>query len=85
MELILYQLGELKNAVESGFSRLELRHDRLEARVAALEAFRERTGERERVALENSNDTQANLVKAVLAALTIIATILYLVANHGVT
>jgi hypothetical protein len=82
-ELIVYQLGELKVVVERGFERMDGRFDRIEERVISLERFRERIEERDRAAVTSQDDTMANLVKLALAAMTIVGTVLYLLANHG--
>jgi hypothetical protein len=83
-ELIVYQLGEVRRVVEQGFRDIREQGVRTEERLAALELFRERVEERERASALAAGDTQANLVKAVLAALTILGTLLYIIANHGI-
>lgn len=75
IELILYQLGELKAAVREGFMKMEGRFDKVDARLTALERFRERVEERDRADADTSTTVNARWVPIALAIFAVIVTI----------
>ena len=85
IELILYQIGELKAAVREGFSKMEGRFDQVEARLTSLERFRERSEERDRAQADTTKTVNARWVPIAIAVFTVLATfILWLIGNGGV-
>ena len=75
IELILYQLGELKATVERGFQKMEGRFDRVEDRLSSLERFRERVEERDRADSDTATTVNSRWVPILLGVVTITAMI----------
>lgn len=85
LQLLVYQLGELKVLVEKGFDRMEGRFDRAEERITSLERFRERVETREAAEAEASGVVTSRWVPIGLAIFTAGMTILlFLIGGaHG--
>lgn len=75
LDLILYQLSEMKGDLKEGFARMEGRFDRVEDRIILLERFRERTEARERALAEQSTSINHRWVPIALGLLAISTTI----------
>lgn len=76
LELILYQLGELKSDVREGFARVEANFDGMDRRMKALENFRERVEERERQAARAEGNTNNRVIPIALAGLGFVGILL---------
>lgn len=83
VELILYQLGELKADIREFREEMKARLDRVEARLGALERFRERMEERDRADAAASSTVNARWVPIAIAVLSVVVTvILFLVGTR---
>lgn len=81
VELILYQLGELKADIREFREEMKARLDRVETRLVALERFRERTEERDRAEAAQASTVNARWVPVSIALLSVIVTVLLFVAG----
>ncbi len=83
IELILYQLSEIKAEVREGFQKMEARFDRVEDRLGALERFRERVEERDRAEAQSGSNLNARWVPILLFVGTAMVTvILFLIQQN---
>ena len=82
LELILYQISELKAQLREGFAKMDGRFDAAETRITSLERFREREEERARTAAAQSNTINARWVPIVLALVGLAVTV-YLATKGG--
>lgn len=83
IELILYQLSEIKSEVREGFQKMEGRFDRVEDRIGALERFRARVEQRdeaEAASVSMANSRWVPILIALLSTATII--VLFVIQHH---
>ena len=83
IELVLYQIGELKAAVREGFQKMEGRFDKVDSRLTALERFRERVEERDRADADSSQTVNSRWVPVMIATVTVVVTVILFLAQNG--
>ena len=83
IELILYQLSEIKSEVREGFQKMEGRFDRVEDRVGALERFRARQEQADEAAAANTTLINGRWVPLILTLLTLTATVILFLVGQG--
>lgn len=90
LELIIYQLGELKGITKEGLDKLERRQDSYDDRLSTFETWRAAVEERERLhALEIRREereegvTGPDWVKIVLGLLAALGAALTIAAQNG--
>lgn len=86
LELLLYQVGELRKITEDGFDKVNGRIGRIESRTALLEDRMSRSEEREKASREEDHKETPLSGKVILAALGIAGTALGIIAalvQHG--
>ena len=81
VELIVYQIGELKSLVNAGFERMDGRFDQAENRLTSLEKFRERQEERDRAAAAQSQFITSRWLPIFLLAVTIAVNVVLVLAG----
>lgn len=87
IELIVYQIGELKDSVTTGFTRMDANQDKIDKRVTAIEIWqagqieKDREEARRRVAANSLLGIDVG--KIVIAAIGVVATALAIVAGRN--
>lgn len=83
IELILYQLSEIKAEVREGFQKMEGRFDRVEQRIGSLERFRAKVEERDEAAAAASSMVNSRWVPILMGiSMAVVTVILFLVGNQ---